>query len=227
MSEITPRWEWRSFGQRFGEAGKRLAALTPGGVQESDELYLLSGAGANVKIRADLMDIKVLREVSADGLEQWTPVMKAGFPLPAAEAAKVLEALGLPLPTPIPASYTLDEFLGSLPRRAGNPRGERPQAARSLHGRRLHGRALRRGGEGQARPHAAVESEDAAGVMRAVRELGLGGYANTSYPADWRPLIDDEPERYAVIDAGTNSIKFHIGEHDAGGNGEPSSTVRS
>jgi exopolyphosphatase/guanosine-5'-triphosphate,3'-diphosphate pyrophosphatase len=56
----------------------------------------------------------VLREVNADGLEQWTPVMKAGFPLPAAEAAKVLEALGLPLPTPARASYTLDEFIAQF-----------------------------------------------------------------------------------------------------------------
>ena len=31
-------------------------------------------------------------------------------------------------------------------------------------------------------------------------------------------LIDDEPERYAVIDVGTNSVKFHIGERDADGN---------
>ena len=27
MAEITPRWEWRSFGQRFGEAEGRLAQL--------------------------------------------------------------------------------------------------------------------------------------------------------------------------------------------------------
>ena len=31
MGEIVPRWEWRSFGPRFGDAEKRLAALTPGG----------------------------------------------------------------------------------------------------------------------------------------------------------------------------------------------------
>jgi exopolyphosphatase/guanosine-5'-triphosphate,3'-diphosphate pyrophosphatase len=63
----------------------------------------------------------------------------------------------------------------------------------------------------------AVESEDAAGVMQAVRELGLGGYTNTSYPRGLAALIDDAPTRYAVIDAGTNSIKFHIGEHAADG----------
>ncbi len=63
----------------------------------------------------------------------------------------------------------------------------------------------------------AVESEDAQGVIRAVRDLGLGGYTNTSYPRGLAALIDDEPERYAVIDAGTNSIKFHIGERDLDG----------
>jgi exopolyphosphatase/guanosine-5'-triphosphate,3'-diphosphate pyrophosphatase len=63
----------------------------------------------------------------------------------------------------------------------------------------------------------AVEAEDAAGVIRAVRELGLGGYTNTSYTRGLAALIDDEPARYAVIDAGTNSIKFHIGERDRKG----------
>jgi len=59
MAEITPRWEWRSFGDRFGQAPQRLAKLAPTGVQESDEIYLLSGAGGNVRIRDALMDIKV------------------------------------------------------------------------------------------------------------------------------------------------------------------------
>jgi exopolyphosphatase/guanosine-5'-triphosphate,3'-diphosphate pyrophosphatase len=71
--------------------------------------------------------------------------------------------------------------------------------------------------DGKSSRTIAVESEDAAGVLRAVRELGLGSYINTSYPRGLAALIDDAPERYAVIDAGTNSIKFHIGERDAGG----------
>jgi len=63
----------------------------------------------------------------------------------------------------------------------------------------------------------AVESEDAAGVIQAVRELGLGGYTNTSYLRGLAALIDDEPVRYAVIDVGTNSIKFHIAEQGVAG----------
>ena len=57
MAEITPRWEWRSFGRRFGEAEERLERLAPSGVQESDEIYLLSRTGENVKVRDALMDI--------------------------------------------------------------------------------------------------------------------------------------------------------------------------
>jgi len=218
MNEITPRWEWRSFGRRFGEAEARLAALTPKGVQESDEVYLLSGTGDNVKVRDALMDIKVLREVNGDGLEQWTPVMKAGFPLPAADVARVFESLRLPVPALSRASYTLDEFIEAFAQPGG------PIRRVDVHKRRVRhtvGGCMAELSEvvanGKPARTIAVESEDAAAVIRAVRELGLGGYTNTSYPRGLAALIDDAPERYAVIDAGTNSIKFHIGERDRDG----------
>jgi exopolyphosphatase/guanosine-5'-triphosphate,3'-diphosphate pyrophosphatase len=213
MAENTPRWEWRSFGVRFGDAETRLGALTPQGVQESDEVYLLSGAGDNVKIRDALMDIKVLREVDANGLEQWTPVMKAGFPLPATDVARVFESLRLPLPSLSRASYTLEELIDAF--------AEASNAVRrvKVHKRRTRYRVGSCMAElsdvvanGKPTRTVAVESEDAAAVIRAVRDLGLGGYTNTSYPRGLAALIDGEPERYAVIDAGTNSIKFHIGE---------------
>ena len=101
MATIVPRWEWRTFGTRFGLAESRFAALRPGAVQESDELYFLGGLGANVKVRDGLMDIKVLQEVGADGLERWEPVMKKSFPLPAADAAKVFSSLHLAAPQQI------------------------------------------------------------------------------------------------------------------------------
>jgi exopolyphosphatase/guanosine-5'-triphosphate,3'-diphosphate pyrophosphatase len=58
----------------------------------------------------------------------------------------------------------------------------------------------------------AVEGEDAAAVIGIVRSLGLDDYLNTAYPAGLARMLDAVPERYAVIDAGTNSIKFHIAE---------------
>jgi len=218
MDKIIPRWEWRSFGRSFGQAEALLAALTPEAVQESDEVYLISGAGDNVKVRADLMDIKVLRESNADGLEQWMPVMKAGFPLTSADVARVFASLQLPVPELSRESYTFGEFIEAF---------ARPDAA--IRRVNVHKRRVRYtfGGctaecsdvvaNGKSTRTIAVESPDAEAVIRAVRELGLGGYTNTSYPRGLSALIDDQPERYAVIDAGTNSIKFHIGERNVNG----------
>ncbi len=218
METIVPRWEWRSFGARFGEAEKRLAALTPKGVQESDEIYLLSGAGGNVKIRAALMDIKVLREVNADGLEQWIPVMKASFPISAADAARVFEALQLPIPSLAPAGYALDAFIAAFAAPGAAIRAVEVHKRRTrytvggcmaeLSEVRVDGKPIRT---------IAIESEDAAAVIRAVKDLGLAGHVNTSYPKGLARVVDGRPARYAVVDVGTNSVKFHVGERDAGG----------
>ena len=218
MATIVPRWEWRAFGARFGIAETRFAELTPGAVQESDELYFLGGSGANVKVRDDLLDIKVLREVNADGLERWEPVMKQAFPLPAADAAKVFASLDLAAPQLTRDAYTLDQFVGELVAPSG-----------ALQPARVHKRRVRYtvggctaeltdvGAEGRATRTVAIEAEDADAVVSAVASVGLGGYFNTNYALGLRALLDDAPERYAVIDVGTNSVKLHVGERDATG----------
>ena len=217
MTTIIPRWEWRTFGQHFGAAEDAFAALTPTGVQESDELYLLSGAGDNVKVRDDLMDIKILVEVDADGLEQWRPVLKAGFPLAATEVGRVFDALRLATPPLTREAYTLDQFAAEL----AVPSGIRAVA---VHKRRVRYKV---GGctsevtdvvaDGRPTRTIAIESEDAAAVLAAVRSVGLGGYRNTGYPKGLLALIDGALPRYAVVDVGTNSVKFHIGERRADG----------
>ena len=63
----------------------------------------------------------------------------------------------------------------------------------------------------------AVEAEDADAVVGVVRSLRLGNYVNTAYPVGLARIIDGVPERYAVIDCGTNSIKFHVAERTAAG----------
>jgi exopolyphosphatase/guanosine-5'-triphosphate,3'-diphosphate pyrophosphatase len=71
--------------------------------------------------------------------------------------------------------------------------------------------------EGKTTRTLAIESEDASAVVSAVASAGLGCYLNTSYPRGLRALLDGAPERYAVIDAGTNSTKFHVGERAGDG----------
>jgi exopolyphosphatase/guanosine-5'-triphosphate,3'-diphosphate pyrophosphatase len=218
MSPITPRWEWRSFGLRFGAAEAQIAALLPQGVQDSDEIYLLTVGGGNVKVRAGLMDIKALQQVNADGLEQWVPLMKAEFPLAATELAKVFDALRLPVPALPRAAYSLDEFIATFA--APGSAIRRVQ----VHKRRTRysiGGCMAELSEvvanGQTTRTLAVETDDAQAVTAVVRGLGLGGYLNTSYPRGLAALLDGVPERYAVLDVGTNSVKFHIGERAADG----------
>jgi len=218
MEKITPRWEWRAFGRRFGEAEKQLAALTPDGTQASDEIYLLAAAGGNVKVRNALIDIKMLKQVNAQGLEQWMPVMKASFPLAATETSQLFNALGLAAPSPSSGRCTLEEFMQQFTGPGGAIRAVRVHKQRTRY--TLGGcmaELAEVSADGNATRTIAVESEDAAAVTSVVRGLGLGGYANTSYPRGLAALIDRKASRYAAIDVGTNSVKFHIGERSPAG----------
>ena len=85
MGEIVPRWEWRTFARSVPTADAVFETKVPA-VEESDELYLLVRDGDNVKVRDGLMDIKVLRETDARGLQRWEPILKASFPLDAVRA---------------------------------------------------------------------------------------------------------------------------------------------
>ncbi len=93
MSEIVPRWEWRAFAADFGQAPALLRAAGEPRVRESAETYILSKNSAdNTKIRFELMDIKTLRQVDDHGLEQWFPLMKAGFPIEAQALSTTLRS---------------------------------------------------------------------------------------------------------------------------------------
>jgi exopolyphosphatase/guanosine-5'-triphosphate,3'-diphosphate pyrophosphatase len=218
MATIIPRWEWRTFGRRFGIAESRFAEMKETGVQESDELYLLGGSAANVKIRDDLMDIKVLREVDANGLECWEPVMKKGFPLTQPDVAAVFAELKVAAPNLKRNAYTLEQFLDELIKPGGMLRPVEVWKRRvryKVGGCTSEVTDIR--ADGRTTRTIAIESEDASAVVAAVASVGLGAYVNTSYPRGLSALLHGEPERYAVIDAGTNSIKFHLAERAADG----------
>ena len=190
MNTIIPRWEWRTFGATFGAADSKFAALKVEKVQESDEIYLLSPVtDANVKIRAELMDLKTLEQTSHAGLEQWRPVMKGSFPLGHADVATVCAALGVPPPAGQKA-FTLDQLLAEL----GAPsRGVRAVA---VHKRRLRytingcmSEMTEVVADGTPVRTVAIESEDAGRVVEAVREMGLDGFPNISYPRGLKAVV--------------------------------------
>jgi exopolyphosphatase/guanosine-5'-triphosphate,3'-diphosphate pyrophosphatase len=208
------RWEWRTFGAAAGALGDR----APESVQESDELYILSVArGDTVKVRGGLMDVKHLEQVNDDGLEQWAPVLKAEFPLSAELVRSILVGLRVPVPELDREEYNLDDFVS----------GRSDLLAVSVHKQRAR---YTIGGcpaeltevtteHGSTRT-AAVESEDAEQVITVVRDLGLADRPNTSYPQGLKALVGFGAGRYAVIDVGTNSVKFHLGERAAAGTWE-------
>ncbi len=218
MSAIVPRWERRAFAEHFGAAEETFDALSPERVEDSDEVYLLSPASdASVKIRGGKVDVKQLERV-VDELEQWRPVLKAEFPLSAAHTDSVLAALGEAAPSLERTEYTLEELLDELVR----PNADllavpvRKHRAHYAIGGCLAERTEIEAG-GRTTRSIAVESEDAAAVTTAVHELGLASYPNVNVPRGLKELVGFGARRYAVIDVGANSVKFHVGERRADG----------
>jgi exopolyphosphatase/guanosine-5'-triphosphate,3'-diphosphate pyrophosphatase len=219
MNAIVPRWEWRTFGDDFGTAGQRLAALDPDTTQDSDEIYLLSLHGnASIKVRDELMDVKRLDRLSEYGLELWTPVMKASFPISAADATAVLEALSIPAPALVRDQYTLAQLEEELV--APNP----DLRTVAVHKRRRHyvvDECMVELTDMTAERHTTrtlvVESPDSELIRSTLRDLGLEGRANVNVARGLKSLVDFGARRFAVIDIGTNSVKFHLGERTADG----------
>jgi exopolyphosphatase/guanosine-5'-triphosphate,3'-diphosphate pyrophosphatase len=212
---IVPRWEWRT----FDVDDSAFSGRASDSVQESDELYLLSRqSDASVKVRSELMDVKRLERVNDDGLEQWMPVMKARFPIAADDVGFVLTTLGVAAPSLARPEYTLDQLVAEVVKPA-------PELlAVGVHKQRRHylidGCMAEltevRTGAG-AVSTIAVESEDPGLVVETVRRLGLGSRRNVNLPRGLKTLHSFGARRYAVIDIGTNSVKFHIGERSADG----------
>lgn len=183
MSEIVPRWEWRTFGPDLATIRDRLAATGEARVRESAETYILSArSGDNTKIRFELMDIKTLRQVDEHGLEQWAPLMKAGFPM---EAEALVQTLGSwqvsPQELAVPLGY--DDFTHFV--------DAHPELVAVAVTKERHGWVVDEcfvewaviTFDGQAQHTVCVEHADPERVWRVVGELELQHLPNTSYLA--------------------------------------------
>jgi exopolyphosphatase / guanosine-5'-triphosphate,3'-diphosphate pyrophosphatase len=219
LEGIVPRWEWRTFGPRLDVAEARLVALGPTLVRDSDEIYVLArGREASIKSRDGLMDAKRLEHVNGDGLEQWLPVVKSTYPLRAEGIREAIAALGATIPPLKRDKYTFEQLLDEIV-------GPSPELmATQVHKHRSHylvdgcmtELSEVRTDHGTART-IAVESEDPDRVVATVRALGLELRPNVSLPRELKTLADFDTHRYAVIDVGTSSVKFHLAERRADG----------
>lgn len=191
MEKIIPRWEWRTFGDGFGDAEQRVKAFTPDKVRESAEIYILSAvSNDNTKIRDMLMDIKTLQQVNEDGLEQWKPVMKGSFPLPVEEIVKVFGAFRVTPQALRRDAYTLEQFIGELVKVSRHLRAVDVRKKRT--GYLINGCIAEIAEvtvEGISTRTVAIEAEDPVQVIATVRQLGLDRFTNINYLRGLKNLV--------------------------------------
>lgn len=189
IGEISkPRFEFRSFGQNFENAAKRMARLSvpvPEKVWErfSDEIYILSRTNDinNTKIRDGKMDIKTYVQ-TVDGLEQWNPLMKGEFPIQASVLAnEVFPAFQVKMPELKKDVYTFEEFMEMI--------NNHPDlAAVKVHKQRFGymvnnticewGYVLVNGAKLATINSESTEVED---IKKTVKDIGLEGVENINY----------------------------------------------
>jgi exopolyphosphatase / guanosine-5'-triphosphate,3'-diphosphate pyrophosphatase len=219
VNPVAHRWEWRVFGLRLAPGDQVLSRLTPlRDAEESDEIYLLGDEDSNLKLRFDLLDVKKLVEVDEEGLELWAPISKSKFPMSTDDIGLVFDSVGVGRPESDRDQYTMGQFLDELvaPHAGlGVVHVHKRRVRYSIEGCMAELTSLT--ANGRETSTIAAESEDPAAVVAAVEMLGLSGHVNTSYSRGLRCLLGLAPVRYAVIDIGTNSVKFHIGEQHTDG----------
>jgi hypothetical protein len=191
MTEIKPRFEFRIWAESLAPLRAKLAVMAEGREKSSEETYLISAATdrCNAKIRADLMDIKVLIAVER-GLEQWNPTLKAGFPLHATTiTSQVFPSLQLEAPALAKPEYTFDEFLNEVIR--PNPKIAIVAVTKVREQFNIgvcateHSRITI---NGVPRDTVAVESTDADAVLELVEKLGIHE-PNVSYIREIRRIL--------------------------------------
>lgn len=218
LAGVVPRWEWRTFGQEFAELDAIIDAMTPERVGTSGEQYFLSlHSDASVKVRDAMVDVKTLLAVDVDGLELWAPTLKAEFPVTADVVVAVLRALGVSAPGPFSEQYSLGDLVALI-----DAHDDLTVLAVEKHRRhfRVDGCTVEAtviaAGERETRT-VAIESPERSDMTRAMHRLGLADRPNVSVARGLRTLIGFGTTRLAVIDVGTNSVKFHVVERCADG----------
>jgi len=191
MPEIIPRYEFRIWAESLAPLHARLDALGQAREARSAETYLISKVTerCNAKIRAELMDIKVL--VAEDrGLEQWKPILKAGFPLSQLDIAnQVFPSLQIVAPTLVKQAYTYDEFMQGVVQR--EPKIAVVEVTKTRHQYSIGACAAEYSLitiNGVPRATVAVESTDADAVLELVAKLGIHE-PNVSYIREIRRIL--------------------------------------
>ncbi|HZD33211.1 MAG TPA: hypothetical protein VE779_16295 [Candidatus Angelobacter sp.] len=191
MPEVKPRYEFRIWADSLAALLAQLESMGEARVATSAETYLISAATdkCNAKVRAELMDIKLL-VAKGRGLEQWKPILKATFPLSQLDiASQVFPALQVVAPTLVKPAYSYDEFVGGVVRR--EPKITVVAVTKTRHRFSIGACAAEYGLvtiNGTPRETVAVESTDADAVLELVAKLGIQE-KNVSYVREIRRIL--------------------------------------
>lgn len=191
MAEIKPRYEFRIWSESLTPLQQKLEAKAEARETRSQETYLISAVTekCNAKIRAELMDIKVLTAEDR-GLEQWRPILKAGFPLSnSAIAEQILPSLQLTPPALTMDDYTMEEFFQEVVRK--EPKIAVADVTKTRYQFNIGACAAEYSNitiNKMPRDTVAVESTDPDAVLLLVRELGINE-PNVSYIREIRRII--------------------------------------
>jgi exopolyphosphatase/guanosine-5'-triphosphate,3'-diphosphate pyrophosphatase len=180
---LIARWEWRTFGTTFGAFEDRIKDLPQDRARKSSEVYILSRqSDANTKIRDELMDVKILKQVNEHKLEQWFPVMKEGFPIGRDILEQVFGHWKLPIPEFGKDSYSYAECMEQVIATAADLKSVRVDKHRygytvdtcivEIADLSFDDTPIRT---------AAVEAADPERVRAVVERLGLGRLENINY----------------------------------------------
>jgi exopolyphosphatase / guanosine-5'-triphosphate,3'-diphosphate pyrophosphatase len=184
MADNNYRYEFRVWAANLAELGEKLGRLGTPTRTTSKETYLISSATerCNAKIRSALMDIKILI-AEERGLEQWKPVLKAGFPLEQTViATQVFPSLGVKAPHLSRTRYSMEEFFGEVV--AAQPEIGVAQVSKTRLQYNLDACQTEFASvivNVVPLDTVAIESTDPDAVLKLIRDLGLDAGSNTSY----------------------------------------------
>jgi hypothetical protein len=183
-----PRFEFRSFGQDFDRIHHRMARFSvpvPEQVWErhSDEIYIMSRTNDlnNTKIRDGKMDIKTWVQ-TVDGLEQWNPLMKGTFPLPAAVLRdEVFAAFQVAVPALPAGDCSYEAFLALI---RSHPDLQAVRVHKQRFGYMVHDTICEYAVvliNGARVVSVSTESTELADLQRTIADTGMTGLENINY----------------------------------------------
>ena len=184
-AKIVPRAEFRVFGQGIIDevtAAMWKAKATLFKIRTSRETYFLSRKTneANVKVRDGLLDIKTKVGDTEDGYEIFQPRGKFEFPVGKKDVAVILENMLVEADLN-QDSYTIEEFMEIV---ENHPDLAAVDVEKKRYGFSVDGIICEYGEvlfNGSKIETACCESEDYAGMKKAIKALEIDKYENVNY----------------------------------------------